>query len=140
MKNPKLLSVSDVMLKPGCFPLIDERVILKDALEEMGKWKLGISCIINASNQLLGVLTDGDIRRRLLHIQKPLSQLFVDDALDHAIHVPVTVSPSESLLSAVEMMDKKKVWDLPVVDNSNVLVGLLHLHPAIEALLGSPNL
>lgn len=135
MKNPKSLSVSDVMLKLGSFPVIGERVIFKDALEEMGKCSLGISCITNSSNQLLGVLTDGDIRRRLLHIQKPLSQLFVDDALTHAIHSPVTVRPIVSLSNAVRLMEDKKVWDLPVTDSNNQLVGLLHLHPAIEALL-----
>ena len=46
--------VKDVMMKPDEFPVISERVILKEALEAMGKTRLGIACIVDAGNQLLG--------------------------------------------------------------------------------------
>lgn len=134
-RNETML-VRDVMLPPDRFPVIDERIILKEALEAMGKFHLGIACIVDDRNKLLGILTDGDIRRKLLKVQKPFSAFFVDDALDHAIRSPVTTSPTDSLIHAVNVMEKKKIWDLPVVDDRGNLVGLLHLHPAIQALLG----
>lgn len=136
MSIKKKLIVSDVMLGLNRFSVLDERAILKDAFEKMNHWNLGISCIINANKTLLGVLTDGDIRRNIFKVQKPLSQLFVDDALTHAIKTPITVSSSTSLSQAINLMEEKRIWDLPVVSNDNKLKGLLHLHPAIKALLG----
>lgn len=127
--------VKDVMLPPDRFPVIGERIILKEALEEMGHSRLGIACIVDPQSKLLGIVTDGDIRRKLLKVQKPLSALFVDDALDHAIRSPITTRPDVTLFDAVTQMGERQVWDLPVVDRDGVLVGLLHLHPAVQALL-----
>lgn len=130
------LLVSDVMMSLDCVPVIGKTVIFKEALEEMGHKRLGIACIVNAQNKLLGILTDGDIRRMLLRVQKPFSAFFVDDALEHAVQSPLTIAPGDTLANAVRLMDEKHIWDLPVVDAAGVLVGLLHLHPAVEALLG----
>lgn len=135
IRNDKTVLVSDVMMSFDCMPVIQENVILKEALEGMGYARLGIACIVDGGNKLLGILTDGDIRRKLLKIQKPFSAFFVDDALDHAILTPVTIGPDETLARAVELMEQKQIWDLPVVDDKSLLVGLLHLHPAVQALL-----
>lgn len=133
-KNKAML-VSDVMMGLDRVPAINETVILKEALEEMGRSRLGIACIVNGENRLLGILTDGDIRRKLLKVQKPFSAFFVDDALDHAIRSPMTIKPGDTLVHAVDVMEQKQIWDLPVVDDKGTLVGLLHLHPALQALL-----
>lgn len=133
-KNKTVL-VSEVMIGQDGVPVIKEAVILKEALEEMGRTRLGIVCIVNGYNKLLGILTDGDIRRKLLKVQKPFSAFFVDDALDHAILAPLTIKPGDTLTHAVDVMEQKQIWDLPVVDDEGTLVGLLHLHPAVQALL-----
>lgn len=138
MSTPKSdsLLVGEVMLAPERFPVIGERVILKEALEDMGRSRLGIACIVDEQRKLLGILTDGDIRRKLLQVQKPFAAFFVDDALVHSIRSPVTARPNQSLKDAVLLMGQKQIWDLPVVDDQHRLVGLLHLHPAVQALLG----
>lgn len=133
-KNKTML-VSEVMMGLDRVPAIKESVILKEAMEEMGRSRLGIVCIVNGDNKLLGILTDGDIRRKLLKVQKPFSAFFVDDALDHAILAPMTIRPGDTLVHAVAVMEQKQIWDLPVVDDKGLLVGLLHLHPAVQALL-----
>lgn len=134
-KNEAML-VSDVMLPLERIPVIGETVILKEALEEMNRSSLGIACIVDVGNKLLGILTDGDIRRKLLKVQKPFSALLVDDALEHAIRSPMTIKPSDTLVHAIGLMGQKQIWDLPVVDERGILMGLLHLHPAVQALLG----
>jgi arabinose-5-phosphate isomerase len=91
---------------------------------------------VDTNNKLLGILTDGDIRRKLLKVQKPFSALLVDDALEHAIRSPTTIKPDIALKDAIVLMGEKKIWDLPVVNSQGIVVGLLHLHPAIQALLG----
>ncbi len=133
-KNDAML-VNEVMMPLERIPVIGETVILKEALEEMGLSRLGIACIVGTGNKLLGILTDGDIRRKLLKVQKPFSAFFVDDALVHAIRSPTTTRPNDTLMHAVGLMGQKQIWDLPVVDNNGTLVGLLHLHPAVQALL-----
>ena len=135
-QKSKNMLVSAVMMDLGRVPVIKETVILKEALEEMGRTRLGIVCIVNDGNKLLGILTDGDIRRKLLKVQKPFSAFFVDDALEHAIRSPVTCNPGDTLMHSVEVMERKQIWDLPVVNEEGLLVGLLHLHPAVQALLG----
>lgn len=133
----KAMLVNDVMIGLDRVPTIMENVIFKEALEEMGRSRLGIACIVSPDNKLLGILTDGDIRRKLLNVQKPFSALLVDDALDHAVRSPLTTKPSETLIHAVDVMEQKQIWDLPVLDDKGILVGLLHLHPAVQALLRS---
>lgn len=135
IKNNNTIKVSEVMLPVDRIPSIQENVILKEALEEMGRSRLGIVCIVNLEQKLLGILTDGDIRRKLLKVQKPFSAFFVDDALDHAIREPLTIRPDDTLVHAVELMEQKQIWDLPVVREDGTLAGLLHLHRAVQALL-----
>jgi len=123
------------MLPLGKFPVSRPDTILKQALEEMGRSRLGIICITTDDGVLQGIFTDGDVRRKLLQIQKPFSALFNDDVIDHAVLTPIIVRDTDSLIDAVNLMEEKEVWDLPVIDANNVLVGLLHLHPVVRAFL-----
>jgi arabinose-5-phosphate isomerase len=133
--GPDTLLVRDVLLPPGRMPVVNEKAMFKESLEMMQRHRLGIACIVSAEGQLLGVLTAGDVCRMLLRDQKPFAALFADDALQHATRKPVTVSPGDKLISAVKVMEDRQIWDLPVVEEGK-LVGLLHLHPAVKALLG----
>jgi arabinose-5-phosphate isomerase len=128
------MNIKDVMLSLDKFPVVTKNVIFKEVLEEMGNKKLGIACVVDENCKLLGILTDGDIRRKILSIQKPLSSIFIDDCLDHAILSPKTISIDDPIIVAVNLMGENKIWDLPVVENG-ILKGLLHLHPLVDALL-----
>jgi arabinose-5-phosphate isomerase len=129
--------VSHVMLPLDKFPVLKKDSIVKVCLDEMSHYRLGIVCIVDDSGQLLGIFTDGDLRRRLLKAQKPIASFFVDDVLDHGTHNPFKVNDSDSLAAAIELMELHQVWDLPVLNSSSKLVGLLHLHPVVKALLSS---
>jgi CBS domain-containing protein len=69
-------------------------------------------------------------------VQKPLAALMSDDVIVHAVKSPTTVTASASLRDAIDVMGKNQIWDLPVV-NQGRLKGLLHLHPAINAIVGA---
>ncbi len=131
----KKILVKDVMIGLDKVPVVFPVTFLKKVLEDMGSYRLGIACVVDSSKKLLGIITDGDIRRKLISVQKPFSAFFVDDAIDHAIKNPATSGPNDTLSNAVETMKQLQVWDLPVVDDHGILIGLLHLHPAVEALL-----
>ena len=130
------LTVADVMLPMEKTPKTSARTMLKEALELMDKHRLGIVCISDPDGTLQGIITDGDIRRMLSNVQKPLAALMSDDVIVHAIKSPTTVKASMSLQDAIDIMGKKQIWDLPVVDQGK-LRGLLHLHPAIKAIIGA---
>lgn len=129
------MKIKDVMITMEKFPVVRETLFFKEALDLMSEKKLGIACIVDQNNLLKGILTDGDIRRKLLKVQKPLSSLFIDDCIDHAIIDPLVTSPEGSLNEAINIMEVHQIWDLPVVDDQGKLIGLLHLHPAVKALL-----
>ena len=131
----KKLNIVDVMLTGEAIPTVGVRSILVEALEAMNRAHLGIVCVIDGEGRLMAVLTDGDIRRMLLKIQKPFSAFFGDDAIDHSVRNPISVSPKMSIGDAVILMENKKIWDLPVVDEDKKLVGLFHLHNAIKVIL-----
>jgi DeoR family transcriptional regulator, catabolite repression regulator len=135
IRKAKDARVRDVMIPLERCPIVGERVILKEALEKMGETRLGIACVVRENGRLEGILTDGDLRRKLLKVQKPISALFVDDTIEHAIREPITTGPDVLLKEAVDLMGEKQVWDLPVVSPDGRLMGLLHLHPAVHYLL-----
>ena len=131
----KNLIVKDVMLSLNQIPLAKNETILKETLEIMGKFKLGIVCIVGEHNELSGIITDGDLRRMLLSVQKPFSALLNDDSGEYAIKYPTTVNADVKLVDALGLMEKKQVWDLPVISDSGVLIGLLHMHSALRKIL-----
>ncbi len=128
------LSVNDVMIKFEETPKSSSRTLLKEAFDIMDRHRLGIVCIINEKGLLQGILTDGDIRRMLTKVQKPIAALLGDDVIKYCTLNPFTIQSDILLKDAITMMQEKQIWDIPVTKN-NHLLGLLHLHPAIKTLL-----
>tara|TARA_Y100001980_G_C14458598_1_gene240986 strand:+ start:221 stop:613 length:393 start_codon:yes stop_codon:yes gene_type:complete len=124
----------DIMLKIGDFPVVPYNIILKEALEEMSKYNLGVACLVDKKNNLKGIITDGDIRRKLLLDQKPFSAFFVDDSIKHAVKKPKSSSPDKNIKETLKMMNKNEIWDVPIIEKKK-LVGLVHLHPAMKKLI-----
>ena len=80
----KNLLVEEVMIKFNHFPIVYKNELLRETIEEINKVWTWIACIIDSNKKLIGVLTDGDIRRLILKVQKPISATFVDDAYFYA--------------------------------------------------------
>ena len=129
------ITVEQVLLPLDRIPVLKPHDLFRDALEAMSQARLGIVSIVDSEGKLIGIVTDGDVRRVLLKTQKPLAALFMDDVITHSMATPTTVELDSSLADAVDLMGQKQIWDLPVVDGDGRLCGLLHLHPAIEALM-----
>lgn len=128
--------LKDLVIDKSKIPIVDEKGLLKDALETMSKYKFGVCfCVKKQNGKLLGILTDGDIRRKILNVQKPFSALLSDDLVVHINKKPSKIEIKSSLTSALNLMKKKLIWDLPVVTKKNVLVGMLHLHPIVKFLV-----
>ena len=130
----KHIIVRDVMIALGSFPVVKKDTILKEAIETMGLSNLGIISVVDNNDTLLGIITDGDLRRKLLKVQKPLSFFLIDDVIDHCIKEPLTTSLEVKLTDALKIMEDNEIWDLPVVNENKKLIGMLHLHQVVRKL------
>ena len=111
MKLSKLLKekVSSFIMTIDKIPFVYDDVLFKEAIDLMNLNKLGIVCIVDKNKKLKGVFTDGDIRRKIIKIQKPFSALFADDVLLHTNLKPITINKSKNILNAIKLMNKNKI-------------------------------
>jgi len=128
-------SLNQVMLGIDQFAVMKSDAILKEAIDVIGEKGIGIVCLQDEGGNLIGVFSDGDLRRLLLKQQKPLPALLMDDLILHSNKDFVSLNVSESLVHALKVMEEKKIWDLPLTDERGKLVGLLHLHNVILFLM-----
>jgi arabinose-5-phosphate isomerase len=120
----------DRMKKLDQIPVLSEKSSLKKALDLMSEKKLGIACFIDSTGVLKGLLTDGDLRRLLLTKQSPLPALLISDGLSFGNPNPTTAHEDDEVTQLQAVMNQKQIWDLPIVDSENKLLGLLHRHDA----------
>ena len=90
------------------------------------KHGLGVTCAVDSAEDgtLTGVLTDGDLRRRLLAVTDALD----GRAADGMTASPATIDPGALATEALRMMEERKITSLPVVDGSGALVGVIQIH------------
>ena len=133
------VKVRDVMLPLDKIPCVSPDDIFKIALERMSAHRLGIACVVDSEGVLKGVVTDGDVRRQLLIMQRPLASIFVNSVTEHAISKPTTIDDAANLEQALAIMQGSEIWDLPVVNETGKLIGMFHLHHAIREILNDGN-
>ncbi|CAG7856895.1 arabinose-5-phosphate isomerase [biofilm metagenome] len=124
-----LLRVGDIMHVDEAIPLVPESALISAALLEMTEKKLGMTAIVNANNQLIGIFTDGDLRRMLaknLDVRTtPITEVMTAGC---------TTIKSESLAAeAMQVMEQKKINALLVVDEQQYVEGALNMHDLIRA-------
>jgi len=124
-----LLRVSDVMHSEADTPMINDKALLPQALLEMTSKGLGMVTIVDAQQQLLGVFTDGDLRRTIDE-QEDLRSLSVADVMTVGGH---TTNGDTLAINAVALMQRHRITTLPVTDENNRIVGAISMH----ALLGA---
>ena len=126
-----LLHVSDLMHIGEELPVVRKDEKIENVLMTLTKKKLGAVCISDTgfgNGKLLGIITEGDIRRALEHKEK----FFDYKASDIMISTPVTIDRDAMALDALHLMENRKsqISVLPVVENGNV-VGLIRVHDLI---------
>ncbi len=130
-------TIEDILLPPDAIPAMPPQTLMKEALELMTAGRLGLACVVDEEGRLLGLFTDGDLRRLLLRSQKPLSALFADDIIDHARTEFMSVDRHTGIAEALSLLQEREIFDLPVLGPDRKLEGVVHLHPALRALLES---
>ncbi len=130
-----LLRVADVMHGGAQIPLVTASVSVQDALFEMTGKGLGVTGICDEAGGLVGVLTDGDLRRLLADYKNPLALPVVEVMTEN----PKSISSFELAASALKIMEDAKITSLFVFDNPvsenhvSQPVGIIHLHDLLRA-------
>ena len=123
-----LVKVRDLMHKGQDVPQVQETVLASVALLEMSAKKLGMTTVVDRAGALLGVITDGDLRR-FLQQGGDFSKITAG-AL--ASRRPKLIGPNELAAKAVEMMERYAITTLVVADNAKRIVGVVHLHDLLK--------
>lgn len=130
------LRVQDLMHVGGELPVVSPETPLRKVIMEMTAKKLGIAAVCDPAGTLLGILTDGDLRRVLEGISGSSggSPVFLDDAvLLSMTSRPVTVDREILASEAVAIMESRKISHLLVADREGRLEGILHFHDCLRA-------
>jgi arabinose-5-phosphate isomerase len=123
------VKIEDLMRKEN-LPKITPDTPLKEALVVMSEGRLGNVLIIDEQKRLVGVLSDGDVRRALMQTDFSIES----EALKYANLAPKTCQNERMLAAeALELIENHKIQMLPIVDESGRVKGVLHLHDLVEA-------
>jgi arabinose-5-phosphate isomerase len=118
------LAISEVMRSGGRIPLAGGDWSLAETVEEMDCKTLGATLVVDRGRTLKGIITDGDLRRAL----KKWGDLQGKKAKDLMTPKPRTIGPGSLASQALELMEHRGITVLPVVDEKNTVLGIVHLH------------
>jgi len=118
-----LTTVGDVMKKKN-LPIISSQATIKEVIQRISEGKLGLVVIID-NNKIIGIITDGDIRRTMESREKDFFNLKAEDLMSNH---PKLIYESDKLISASNIMSQHKINSLLVVNESNDLVGVVQVY------------
>ncbi|MCB1884608.1 MAG: KpsF/GutQ family sugar-phosphate isomerase [Geminicoccaceae bacterium] len=122
----QLLRVEEIMHGGDDLPLVGRDAVLAEAILEMTKKRLGCVGIVDEGGRLLGILTDGDLRRHMgtAKLERPVGEIMTRD--------PRTIEPRALAVEALALMNRHGIGALFVLDGERP-VGALHLHDCLRA-------
>ena len=120
----RLARVESLMHTGESLPRVAPSTRMPDVIYEMSRKKLGVTAVVEGE-RLVGIISDGDLRRLLEKRGKDVMDLTAGEAMTRD---PKVVGAGEFAATALAMMEEKKITSLAVVDNGQRLVGIIHLH------------
>jgi arabinose-5-phosphate isomerase len=123
-----LTHVSEVMCKGDRLPLVPEGATVREALFEMTKKGFGATCITNDIGELVGIFTDGDLRRLIENNGYSAIDGIISEAMTRN---PITITPDKLAAQAAHIMEQREITVLIVTDgesNKKIPIGILQLH------------
>jgi arabinose-5-phosphate isomerase len=126
-----LLKVEDLMHVGKAFPMVSEKALMKDAIFEITSKRLGVTGVCDREGHLVGVITDGDLRRAL----EKFSDLFNREASEVMTKNPKWIERGALAAKAVQRMEEYSITSLFVLNKAGdkIAVGILHLHDLLKA-------
>lgn len=120
----RLAKVSSLMHSGDAVPKVDPTTRMSEVIYEMSRKHLGMTTVVEGE-KLVGIISDGDLRRLLEKRGKEVLDLTAGDCMSSS---PKTIGTDEFATSALNLMEQKKITSLVVVDGNRVVQGIIHLH------------
>jgi arabinose-5-phosphate isomerase len=120
----KLLRVGDLMHRGDAIPIVAESTPMSEVIYEMSRKTLGMTAVTDASGKLVGLISDGDLRRLLQRSPDPL-RLRAGECMTRS---PKTISAEQAATAALAKMEELKITSLVVVDGERNVIGVIHIH------------
>ncbi|WP_018152137.1 KpsF/GutQ family sugar-phosphate isomerase [Leeia oryzae] len=124
-----LMRVSDVMHRGDDLPVVGLKTSLPEALDVITRKRLGFAAVLDEQNNLVGVFTDGDLRRAFGKFGD-LRQVSIEEAMSKT---PRSIAADRLAVDAFELMESAKITVLLVLDEQQHLVGAIHMHDLLQA-------
>lgn len=124
-----LLRVNEIMHKDNAIPIVKNNANLKEVLVEMTQKKLGMTTIINDDKTLVGIFTDGDVRRAFDN-NADIHNTKVNEVMTKN---PKTISKEMLAAEALHIMETYKITSLVVLNESKQIEGIIHIHDILRA-------
>ena len=120
----RLARVESLMHTGDALPRVTPQTKMPDVIYEMSRKKLGVTAVVEGE-RLVGIISDGDLRRLLEKRGKDVMDLTAGEAMTRD---PKTIAGAEFAATALALMEEKKITSLMVVDGAGKLEGIVHLH------------
>jgi arabinose-5-phosphate isomerase len=121
----KLMRVESLMHGGTQCPVVQAGTVMRDVIYEMSSKGLGMTCVVDAGRALLGIITDGDLRRHMDRAAGIL-ELTAGDVMTRG---PVTIPPQTLAAEALNIMEQRKITSIVVVNaGTRTVAGVVHLH------------
>ena len=121
----QLLRVEDLMHTGDDIPRVSPDTLMKDVLFEMTRKRLGLTTVVETDGRLLGMISDGDLRRQM---ERHGYTLLDKRAAECMTRTPVLVARRELATKALDLLESRKITSLLVTDDEGRIEGVLHLH------------
>jgi len=128
-----LLRVKDIMHTGDAVPAVSEETTIKDAIYEISSKKMGVTSVLNSSGRLVGVISDGDLRRWMEKTEKSGENLLAKKAGDIMTKNPKVIGQEALAAEAVAVMESSSITCLIVTKPDGRPEGVIHLHDLLKA-------
>jgi len=120
----RLMRIENLMHAGDSIPRVSLDAPMPDVIHMITSKRLGMTCVVDGAGRLAGIVTDGDLRRHMAKTPNLLSRA----AADVMSGTPITIGRSALAAEAIRIMEERKITSLAVVNGSNEIEGVVHLH------------
>ena len=121
----RLKRVGQLMHRGDQIPLVGPTTAMGDVIHEISRKGLGMTCVVDGESMLVGIITDGDLRRKIAALGAAFT---AGTAADVMTPNPIAIPPTALAAEAVKILEDRKITSLVVVDGNRRVEGVVHLH------------
>ena len=120
----RLARIENVMVSGAATPIVGTTTAMPDVIHEMSSKRLGMTCVVNDAGELVGIITDGDLRRLMMRTRDVLAL----SAIEVMTPRPITIARNLLAVEALRTMETHKITSVVVAGDDRKVEGVVHLH------------